>query len=71
MGVGYSHYLTATGTNLSGETEKAAEAYYSVYLTDHFSISPIGQYVFHSAGTATGSPQSNVLILGLRTQVYF
>ena len=71
MGIGYSHYLTATGAGLSGETENVSEAYYSIYLTDHLSIAPIGQYVFHSAGASTGAPQSNILILGLRTQVYF
>ena len=71
IGIGYSHYVTAEGAGLSAETESVGEAYYSVYLTEHLSLSPIGQFVFHSAGTATGAPQSNVLILGLRTQVYF
>lgn len=71
IGIGYSHFLTPASSSLSGETENVGEFYYSIFMTEHFFVSPIAQYVFHSAGSAIGAPQSNILILGLRTQIYF
>ncbi len=71
LGLAYSHFLTPIGTGLSGEAENTSELYYSIFLSDHLTLSPIGQVMFHSAGSSLGSPQSNLFILGLRTQVTF
>ena len=71
VGAGYSRYLTLPGENLSGETDSVGELFYSIFVTDHLAVAPLAQYVFHSAGTSSSSAQSNVFILGLRTQIYF
>ncbi|OGR51844.1 MAG: hypothetical protein A2034_02120 [Elusimicrobia bacterium GWA2_38_7] len=71
FGIGYSHFLTPIETGLTAETENIGECYYSIFLSDHLNLSPNIQTIFHSAGSSQGAAQSNVLILGLRTQITF
>lgn len=71
FGLAYSHFLTPVGAGLTAETESIGECYYSIFLSDHLNLSPISQYIFHSAGSSEGAAQSNILILGLRTQITF
>lgn len=49
------------------------ETYYRFVVNEHVSISPLFQYVIHTAGdgTTTLSSQDNVGILGLRMQIDF
>ncbi len=49
------------------------ETYYRFVVNDHVSISPLFQYVIHTAGDGTSalSSQDNVGILGLRVQIDF
>lgn len=71
LGIAYSYLLTPTGPDRSGKPERIGEFYYSIFFSEHLSVSPLFQFVFDTAGSATASPQSNVLVLGLRTQIDF
>jgi hypothetical protein len=48
--------------------EKLAELYYMFKVSDQIAVTPVAQYLINPGGDYNGD---NVVILGLRTQVYF
>lgn len=55
----------------NGRAEDVGEVYHRFFLTDHLSVSPIGQYAFDLAGNDEAPPRHGVFLGGLRAQVGF
>jgi hypothetical protein len=65
LGVGYSFQREPAGE------EHLAEAYYNLFLTDHFSVIGNVQWLFSGPNQETGRTNHNVIIPGVRAIVVF
>jgi carbohydrate-selective porin OprB len=65
VGVGYSFQRDVPGE------EQVMEAYYNLFLTDHFSVSGDVEWLIHGPNQVTGRTNNNVVIPGIRATVVF
>jgi hypothetical protein len=65
LGMGYSYQREVQGE------EQVAEAYYNLFLTDHFSVIGNVEWLIHGPNQVTGKTNNNVVIPGVRAIVGF
>jgi Carbohydrate-selective porin, OprB family len=65
VGVGYSFQRDVPGD------EQVMEAYYNLFLTDHFSVIGNVEWLIHGPNQVTGGVNNNVVIPGIRVVVVF
>jgi hypothetical protein len=65
VGVGYSFQRDVPGE------EQVMEAYYNLFLTDHFSVIGNVEWLIHGPNQVTGGVNNNVVIPGIRATVVF
>ena len=51
--------------------EQVMEAYYNLFLTDHFSVIGNVEWLIHGPNQVTGGVNNNVVIPGVRVVVVF
>jgi hypothetical protein len=65
VGVGYSFQRDVPGD------EQVLEAYYNLFLTEHFSVIGNVEWLIHGPNQVTGGANNNVVIPGIRVVVVF